>query len=303
MVLFGLLNDTSAPRALGDARVVFVAFSLLVFAAALRLSGADAARRSRALQFFVVLPTGALPLVTGGDDLPVLALLFLSLVLADRRRPVASGLVAAFACILKFTAWPIAALLFLAVRDRSGRSARTRYGIALAASVPVVLIGWLTAPQAFVENVVRFPLGLTAIKSPAASPLFGQILVNVFPSDRREITLLLSVVGLAIVAGLLWRRVPRTPGAVAQFSAVALCIATALAPATRFGYLIYPVNLFAWAYVLDDDRQRVSTADQFPSGTSSNRRSTDVETGGDPAPLSAGVIDGFVARTVTPTSQ
>ncbi len=39
-------------------------------------------------------------------------------------------------------------------------------------------VGFLTSPAAFVENVIRFPLGLTSVKSPAASPLLGQVLVT-----------------------------------------------------------------------------------------------------------------------------
>jgi hypothetical protein len=30
-----------------------------------------------------------------------------------------------------------------------------------------------------------------------------------------------------------------------------MLLATLLAPATRFGYLMYPANLFVWAYLLD----------------------------------------------------
>jgi hypothetical protein len=316
MVIFGLINSTSAPKTLGDARVLFVLFSLAVFAVGLRLSRAPAALKGRAVQFFVVLPTGALPFVTGGDDLPVLALLFLALVLASRRQPVAAGLAAAAACTLKFTAFPIVALLFLAVRDRSGRPATLRYGVALATAVPVIFIGWLAGPRAFVENVVQFPLGLTAIKSPAASPLLGQVLVNIFPAHRREVTLLLSIVGLGIVVELLRRHPPRTPAAVAQFSGIALCVATALAPATRFGYLIYPVNLFVWAALLghvDVATSMVAVADvtivdvvagdQLPSGTSRTRRSMLDDTDDVASPPSAGVSDGLSARMITPTSQ
>ena len=65
-----------------------------------------------------VLPTGALPMVTGGDDLPVLALLFLGLVLAAKRRPALAGLVLGLSGTLKFTSWPVILLACFAVRDR-----------------------------------------------------------------------------------------------------------------------------------------------------------------------------------------
>ena len=44
-------------------------------------------RKVRALQVLTVLPTAALPLATGGDDMPIVAFLLLAMVLAQRRRP------------------------------------------------------------------------------------------------------------------------------------------------------------------------------------------------------------------------
>lgn len=265
MAIFGLLNATSVPPEIGDARVLFALVALATFLIALSLTRAPPERKIRATQFFVALPVGALPMVTGGDDLPVIALVLLSLVLLQRRQGFASGILAAFACSLKFTAWPIA-LLALLISDGDEDSSLARsYLLGFSFLIPVVLFGLYGNAQAFLENVVRFPLGLTTVRSPAASPLFGQFLVSALPHFRRLITLLLAVVGLVIVVVALVFHRPKDAAGVARFSAFALCVATVLAPATRFGYLIYPTLLFVWSYVLTgyqrpnlDDRRAVA---------------------------------------------
>jgi uncharacterized membrane protein len=191
-------------------------------------------------------------MVTGGDDMPVLVLMLAGLVLVAKRRPVAAGLVLGCAATLKFTAWPVLVLMLIAIRGRDDRPAPWRYAIsAVLVAVPVIAVGFVTSPGAFVENVIRFPLGLTSVTSPAASPLLGEVLVRTFPDHRRLIIAVLVLFGLALVAYGLKRWTPRTPAQVVRFTAWAMLLATLLAPATRFGYLMYPANLFVWAYLLD----------------------------------------------------
>ncbi len=310
MVPFGLLNAVGGPPELRDARVALGGFTLIVGAIALLASDATLGRRGRALQFLVILPSGALPMVTGGDDLPVLALMLLGLVLAQRRRPVLAGLALGCAGTLKFTAWPLLLLLLLSVRDREGQRAPLRYGLAvLVIVVPVIGAGVVLDPTAFFDNVVRFPLGLARVKSPAASPLLGQVLVTVFPHHKTLITAFLVVVGAVIVAVALARRPPRTVAAAARFTAFAMLVATVLAPATRFGYLIYPANLFVWAYVLDGMRFARGAAgagrgeDQLASSISNTVSTSELVGVVSLPPPSAGVIDGFTGSTVTPSSQ
>ena len=257
MAAFGLLNATSLPAELGDARVLFVIVGLISLVLALFLSRASPDRKLRAAQFFVLLPTGALPMVTGGDDIPVIGFVLLGLVLAVRRRPLACGLLFALACSLKFTAWPIAALTLVAVRAEGGRRSLYAFLTGVSLLVPVLAYGYLGDAHAFIQNVIQFPLGLTAVKSPAASPLLGQFLVSAFPRDRRALTLVLGVVGVLIVLVAYRLHRPRTIVKAIRFCAFALCVATALAPATRFGYLIYPTLLYVWAYVLADDTSLV----------------------------------------------
>src|SRR5580704_7824767 len=71
-----------------------------------------------------VLPTAALPMATGGDDLPVAAVLLLGMLLLQRRRTLSAGLVLGFAAGLKFTAWRLILLALLVARAGEGRSLR-----------------------------------------------------------------------------------------------------------------------------------------------------------------------------------
>jgi hypothetical protein len=303
MIPFGLVNALRLPAALTDARVTLVSFSLLVAAIALVLSGATASRRARVLQMLVILPSGALPMVTGGDDLPVIALLFLGCVLAARRHPALAGIVLGLAGTMKFTAWPVIALMCFAVRDRSGRRALGRFGLAAGVVLaPALAYGLISAPGPFLENAVRFPLGLTKLHSPAASPLLGHALTTLFPGDRRLVVAVLGVVGVTLMLIYLSRHLPRTVASVARTTAFALFLATVLAPATRFGYLIYPANLIVWSYFLAPI-EAAEERNQLSSSRSMSRISTELVSAGVPPPSSAGVIAPFVSLTRTPTSQ
>jgi hypothetical protein len=275
MVPFGLTNRLPGPAELSDARLLLTGVTLVVAGAALVLCEAPRGRRGRALQVLVVLPTGAMPLATGGDDLPVLALMLLALVLAERRRSFLSGLAAGAAGSMKLTAWPLLLLLGAAERGPAGRRTFVRYAAAVASVVvPVVLLGLVPDPEAFVTNVVRFPLGLAGVNSPAASPLLGQVLTTLFPHLKREITVGLLLVGGVMVAALLVRYPPSTPAAASRLTGLALLIGTVLAPATRFGYLIYPANLMAWAYLLNGAEPARSAAGDAQAASSACTKSS-----------------------------
>lgn len=277
MVPFGMTNDLPGPLELGDARLTLLGFTLAVALFAVLGPGAVFRRRVRVLQVLLVLPTGALPIVSGGDDLPVLALMLLSVVYAARRRPVGSAIAMGLAGAMKLTCWPLLVLLGFLQRDGAGRPARLRYAATVAAVVvPIVLVGFVPDPQAFIVNVVKFPLGFAKVNSPAASPLLGEGLTSLFPGERKLITALLLLVGVAIVLAVIYRRPPRTPAAACRMTAFALTVATVLSPATRFGYLIYPANLVVWAAMIETHRHAAEEAltpdlppDRSPSPPSS----------------------------------
>jgi len=252
MVLFGLSSSLDKhPSRLTDARIQFLAFTAIVAVLALAfVRGADEPRR-RVLQLLTVLPAAALPLATGGDDMPVVALMLLALVALQRRRPLLAGLAMGAASSLKFTAWPLAVFAAWVVFDRRPSKATLWYVAGVVAVTGVIVLPVALAnPAAFIDNVVRFPLGLSGIASPAASPLPGHLLVSAFPRWHRVYVYVLVLGGGALLALRLFKAPPRDAASVAIFTGWVMLIAIVLAPATRVGYLLYPVDLFAWGWML-----------------------------------------------------
>jgi hypothetical protein len=260
MSVFGLASGTDGPRRLTDARVGFSVFTVLVVVLALALCRGPTGPRVLTLQAMTVLPTAALPLATGGDDVPVAAIMLLALVLLQRRRPLASGVALGVAASMKITAWPLAAIAVLAARDADGvRSSRARLwylGGLAGVMLPAVLPSFIGGPTAFIDNVVRFPLGLAGITSPAASPLLGHWVVTAFPHLHRAFTLALAVGGAVVFGFVLVRYTPRTPAQLARVLGWAMAVAILLAPATRIGYALYPVDFFIFAWLLRGEERR-----------------------------------------------
>jgi hypothetical protein len=254
MSLFGLPSSTTAPRRLTDARVAFSLITILVVVAALALCRGPTGPRVLSLQAMTVLPTAALPLATGGDDVPIAALLLLGLVLLQRRRPLAAGIILGIAASMKITAWPLAFLAVLVATDGDGKRGRRPAllflgGLAVV-MLPSILPTYIGNPSAFIDNVVRFPLGLAGITSPASSPLLGHAIVSWFPGIHRLFTVVVAAVGGLVLLFVLVRHTPRTASALARLLGWVMTIAILVAPATRVGYLLYPIDFFIWAWLL-----------------------------------------------------
>jgi len=302
MVVFGFSSGSKVQARLTDARIQFLLFTMVIAVIALSRMRPSTDARARSFQALTALPTAALPLATGGDDMPVVALMLLGLVALQRRRPVVAGLALGAASTLKFTAWPVVFLALFAVSDRRRKRSTGRYLAAVALfAVPVVLPVALHNPSAFVDNVIRFPLGLAGVASPAASALPGHMLVTTFPAVHRPYVIVATVVGLAVLGRFLWRRPPRDAAAVASVTGWVMLVAILLAPATRVGYLLYPINLFLWAWMFRRSEDPVdllpaasgdgSDRDQLPSPVSNSS----TEYGVDPV--------GVVGETTVPSSQ
>lgn len=253
MAVFGV------PRALdpsttwwSDARLWFALVTATALALALMLLRQTAvapAALVRALQVATVAPVAALTLATGGDDLPVLGLCLLGLALAATGQVSWAGLALGAAASLKLFAWPVAFVLGIYAYRRH-RSVGWRYTAAVVALPLLTALPVLAqAPAAMAENVVAFPLGWTSVTSPAASPLPGHLLAEASPHGRSIATALLLAAGAAVAAALA-RRPPRTAAEAATWSGLGLLAAIMLMPATRFGYLLYPVALLVWTYAL-----------------------------------------------------
>jgi MYXO-CTERM domain-containing protein len=252
MVIFGFSSGSSVVEAqLTDARIQFLLFTAVITLIALSRVRPRSDARVRALQALTVLPTAALPLSTGGDDMPVAALMLLGLVALQRRRPVLAGLALGAASSLKFTAWPLVVLAAWAAFDLGRRRAVGRYALGvIAVVVPVIVPVALRNPSAFVDNVIRFPLGLAGVSSPAASALPGHILIAIWPAIHRPYVVVAGAVGLIVLATHLRRHPPVGAGGVATLTGWVMTVAILLAPATRVGYVLYPANLFIWGWML-----------------------------------------------------
>ncbi|MET8905320.1 hypothetical protein [Streptomyces sp. NPDC004538] len=192
-------------------------------------------------------PLVALPCAVGGVDLPVAGLMCLGVALAGRGRAGRAGLVLGAAAALKWTAWPaLPVALALVAASRGGRSALRCAAVGLATATAAVLPFALADPAGFHRNVVAFPLGLTAVASPAESPLPGHLLAAYVPGGT-VIALALLAAGALLIALSLALRPPGTVRAASARLALGLGLATALMPATRFGYLVCPLVLGALA--------------------------------------------------------
>jgi hypothetical protein len=128
----------------------------------------------------------------------------------------------------------------------AGRRAAARAGlVALGVAGLVVVPAALADPRAFTEHVVLFPLGAAGVTSPATSPLPGYLLATYVPGGRALAVAALMTTAVAMAVSLVVRP-PRTVVAAADRLALGLGLAMCLMPATRFGYLVYPLLLAAW---------------------------------------------------------
>jgi len=115
-------------------------------------------------------------------------------------------------------------------------------------------------PRTFVVNTIAFPLGLSSVNSPAASPLPGHVIAALVPGAHRALLIGLAIVGSPLLAWWLWRRPPREVSDVCRLTAVIAIIVMCLAPSTRVGYVVYPVNLLVWSWLFERSGEAQPTA-------------------------------------------
>jgi hypothetical protein len=248
MSLFGVPRALFGPGIATDPRIWFGLAFLIFFGLAIAM--ADGTQVVRWTLFVAATPVIAFELAVGGTDVPILALMCLGLALLWRRPHfILAGLVLGVASAAKATAWPavIVAAILLGVRD-GRRQMLIFVGVALLSCG--ALVGPVAAlwPSALIENTIMFPLGLAPIKSAAASPLPGHLLAQTGHTGR------LIAIGLLVLAGVvigvsLAVRPPRTVPAAAWWLIIGLTLMFTLAPATRFGYYIYPGALVVWLLI------------------------------------------------------
>jgi Glycosyltransferase family 87 len=256
MAAFGLPKALGATGLIADPRVWLAAVSIALIWAAFTVAAPH--RRCEPCRhdvlvstvFIAASPMIAFPLAVGITDPPVIALMLLTLALIARP----SGLVRAavtlgVACAMKATAWPAVPVLGAMLSARSAARDAWRFigvilvtaGVLSAAMAPAALAN----PSSFVQNTVLFPLGLTPYKTPAASPLPGHLLAMTGMAGHWAAVGLLVAAGLGFAVSLIVRP-PADARAAAWRLAVALAVMFTLAPATRWGYFVYPIGLVGW---------------------------------------------------------
>jgi len=295
MMIFGLPHAMFGPGIATDPRVWDgVAFAVLT-GAALRVAGSSQAVRRTAL--LVASPLIAFPLTVSGNDLPVVGLICLGLAFASAgpphapapgqggalagrwrspalrtafpgagARPAAAGLALGAAAAMKATAWPALIIVGVLFAARNGPRPAGRFALAaaavLAAATGPVLA---TEPAALIQNTIMFPLGLTRTVSTAASPLPGHLLAATGPAGHLAAIVLL-VTATAMLAGALLLFPPHgIPGAT-WFLVLAFTLMFTLAPASRWGYFVYPIGIYAWLWLAGHAGAR-PRAPAGPSGT------------------------------------
>ena len=242
MTLFGFPRALFGDGALTDARIAFAVVTVLAIVLALKVMGWPRVP-VLAAQLAAVSPLTLLTIVVAGDDIPVIALIVLSAALAFRANPVWAGIVLAVVINMKLTALPALAVVAVAIFAALGRRALLIFfGTVITTSAVLVIPVLSVDPQSFVEHVVLYPAGLGEASSPAASPLPGHLIAQLGPVGHAASLALLGIAACAIAAWLVIRP-PRDPADVMLRTAVGLGTAIILAPATRWGYLVYPLAM------------------------------------------------------------
>jgi len=265
MSIFGIPRALFGSHVITDPRVWFGLAFVIIFWLALRAAGARNCVRWTV--FIAASPVIAFELAVGGTDVPILALMCLGFALLWRRpRFAMAGIALGLASAAKATAWPAVIVAAVLVGTRDGKKPLLTF-LAWAVASCVVIVGPVAAiwPGPLMENTITFPLGLAGVKSAAASPLPGHVIADTGRIGHLIAVGLLVLAAAAIAASLAVRPPKTVPSAVWRLI-IGLTLMFTLAPATRFGYFIYPASLLLW---LEISRlgQRQSAGDVAPTGS------------------------------------
>jgi hypothetical protein len=256
MAVFGLPKALGASGLFGDPRMWLTATSIALIWAAFAIAAphrhCDSCRHNVTLStiFIAASPVIAFPLAVGITDPPVIALMFLTLALIARPSNLYRAAVAlAVACAMKATAWPAVPVFTAMLAARHAAKSAWRFiGVTIVVAVALACAmapAALHYPYAFLQNTVLFPLGLTRHETPAASPLPGHLLAMTGTAGHWAAVGLLLVAGLGFATSLIVRP-PADARAAAWRLALCLAVLFTLAPATRWGYFVYPIGLLGW---------------------------------------------------------
>jgi len=255
MGIFGLPQaETHKGKGLTDARIIMTLLTLIASGVALRMLRVAPEKKIRVAQTLIALPTGALFLATGGDDMPILALMLLGVVGLLRRKNNLAGISVGVAAAMKLTAWPLALSSMLVAQSNNGSRAWRRVALWITSIVTVTILPFaVKAPWAFMSNVFAFPLGLAHVNSPAASALPGHILTTLWPVLGHVLSPLTFLVGGYFMVQHVKKNWPLSLSHLLGLLALTFLVLMCVASATRIGYVIYPINLVVWSWVTHEN--------------------------------------------------
>lgn len=252
MELFGLPRETGLRGLLGDPRIwtSLVTVAALAAAFAVMSEREDRARRVAVLTAISVSsPLVAFLLTVGVTDPPLIALTCLSVALTARRQFLPAAVVLSVACAMKFTVWAVIPVLAVMAWSRfSRRTAIMFTAVVVGAAVALDLAAapnMLATPGAVKRNLISYPLGISKIKTVAASPLPGHLIAQLGTAGSVAVDGLLVLTVLAFAAWLLIRP-PRDVRDAMMRLVVGYAAVFTIAPSTRFGYYAYPLALVGW---------------------------------------------------------
>lgn len=235
-----------------DLRIIFVVAFVVCVAASIWLIYRRSTKRptlfstAAAIGLLLLSPFIAMPLVAGGDDLPVFGLMCLGLALtrsSSLRGLLGSGAAIGTACALKAIAVPALPIaIALVYKLRGTRAALRHLATSIGVFALIVAPPFLRSPEALIENTIKFPLGLAQIATTASDPLPGHLIAAHLPGGKLIALSLLLIAGV-LVAASLWRYPVNDLRGAAIRLATGMALAFALAPAVRWGYFMYPLGL------------------------------------------------------------
>jgi len=249
MALFGLPAAGGLHGAAGNPRLWMGLTAAAVLAAAFWLTMPGNVLRPTA--FAIGSPVLALPLATGLTDVPVVALLCLTLACTAARPPrprvpLAAAIALGAACAIKAIAWPALPIVAAMLAARDGSRAAIRFvvtaGVTTAALVAVTAPASLAAPGALFLNTALFPLGLTRYRTQADSPLPGHLLAATGSAGHWTAIGLLCAASVALGVALVVRPPADSQGAAWRLAA------------SRWGYFVYPAALLGFVSITRGDR-------------------------------------------------
>jgi Glycosyltransferase family 87 len=257
MDLFGLPRAAGLHGVIGDPRIYTSLVTIAALAASFAIMSPHKVgtcrrcrdRAARITAIAVASPVIAFPLALGITDPPVIAMTILALAFLSRGWLLRTALAVGAACALKYTAWPLVPVFAVMAWARYSPRDCVRFTVTALVSAAALALAAapnaLSNPGSIVQNTIDYPFGLTKIKTVAASPLPGHLIAGLGRAGHATAVALLGAAALAFAIWLV-RRPPRTYTAVAVRLAVAYTVMFTLAPATRYGYYIYPLALLCW---------------------------------------------------------